>query len=310
MPIVYWGSGPKQGPKALFVYNPIAGASRNYPREWDWLTDRLRNAGYELGEYLTERPGDATKAATLALADGCRLVIVAGGDGTINEALQAIAGTEITLGIIPAGSTNVLAAELAIPTDFEQALEVILAGNERRMDLGKCNGRYFSMMTGIGFDAQMTKDLIPEIKKRIGNVAFVDAWIRAFFTHRARRMVITLDKGLPTQRKLRRLAFMLVASNTSLYGGTVLKINEKADISDGLLDICILRSRRWYDVIRHFLGTVTGTHRQFDDIEFCQARKLTIKASSPVPYQLDGDHAGKTPVSIEIAPGALKVFVP
>jgi diacylglycerol kinase family enzyme len=119
MPIVYWGHGPKVGPKTLFIFNPVAGASRNYPREWGWLMDQLRLAGYELGEFFTEHAGDATRASRLAIQDRCQLVIVAGGDGTINEAIQALAGTEVALAIIPAGSTNVLAAELGIPSDFE-----------------------------------------------------------------------------------------------------------------------------------------------------------------------------------------------
>ncbi|HBN09048.1 MAG TPA: hypothetical protein DD435_10510 [Cyanobacteria bacterium UBA8530] len=306
MSVVYWGSPTQANKKSLFISNPVAGASRNFPRDWSWLVASLRNHGWELGECSTDAAGDARRAAERAIRDGCESIVVAGGDGTINEVLQAIAGTNVSLGIVPAGTTNVLSAELGIPSDFEKVLEVLLAGKTRRIDLGKTNGRYFSLVTGIGFDAQMTVDMMPEVKRLVGNFAFIDAWIRAFFTHRARRMVIQIDG----KRKLRLLCFMIVVSNTSLYGGTVLKFNERADIADGLLDVCILRSKRWYDVFRHFIGSVTGTHRLFDDIEFFQAKRIDIEASSPVPYQIDADPVGMTPVSIEVAPGALKVIVP
>lgn len=306
MTIVYWGSPVPSSRKALFISNPIAGASRSYSRDWRWLVTELRNQGWELGEFKTSGSGEARRAAEKAVRDGCESVVVAGGDGTINEVIQALAGTKLSLGIIPAGTTNVLARELGIPSDFERALEILLEGKTRRIDLGKTNGRYFSLMTGVGFDARVVSDMQPEIKRRIGKFAFVDAWIRAFFAHRARRMTIELDG----RRKMRLLCFMIVVSNTGLYGGTVFKFNEKADIADGLLDVCILRSRRWHDVIRHFWGSLTGTHRSFDDVEFFQAKRIDIEASSPVPYQIDGDHEGMSPLSIEIAPGALEVIVP
>lgn len=309
MATVYWGDGTRSRYKTLFISNPVAGASRG-SRDWGWATALLRAKGDQVGEFVTGAQGDAYRAACRAIQEGCDRIVVAGGDGTINEVLQAIATKDIALGIIPAGTTNVLSSELGISNDYQEALSLILDGDTRQIDLGTANGRYFSMMTGVGFDARMTFEIEPKVKSRLGNVAFVPAWLKAFFGHRARRMSIEVDKGLPTHRKLRRLVFMLVASNTGFYGGTVLKINETADVSDGLLNVCILRSRRWHDVIRHFLGTVVGMNHQFDDVEHFQARRLTLNTSSPVPYQLDGDAVGKTPLEIELIPGALKVIAP
>jgi diacylglycerol kinase family enzyme len=123
-------------------------------------------------------------------------------------------------------------------------------------------------------------------------------------------MSIEIDAGTEDGRRIRRHAAWVVASNTRFYGGRFFKVNDRADIADGLFDVCLSRAPNFRRIAVHFYGVATGRHRAMPDFEFFQAKRMTIRTSRPYPYQLDGDAAGMTPLELELVPGALKVIVP
>jgi YegS/Rv2252/BmrU family lipid kinase len=293
-------------PKALILVNPVAGPTRPKAEGWDWLLAMLAEAGFQAELRMTHAPGEAQNMAAEAAAEGVDRILVVGGDGTVNEVVQAIAHTQTALGLIPAGTVNVLANEFGIPADYHAAAQIAIHGDCVSIDLGRANDRYFTMMVGIGYDAMVTYSMWPELKKIAGQLAYVVSGVQNFFTHRASRMLLRIDGG----RKLRRLGYFLVISNTRLYGGPGRTVNELADTRDGLLDLTLFRSRRWYHVIFGLTRVFLGRGKRFARIEAMRVRSVEVRASRPLPYQLDGDNIGHTPVSIEVRPQALRLMVP
>ena len=293
-------------PKALILVNPVAGPTRPKGDSWDWLLAMLAEAGFHSDLKVTGAAGEARAMAAEAAAAGVDRILVVGGDGTVNEVVQAIAHTQTSLGLIPAGTVNVLANEFGIPADYQAAAQIAVAGDCVSIDLGRANDRYFTMMVGIGYDAAVTYAMWPSLKKIAGQLAYVVSGVQNFFTHRASRMRLRID-GM---RRIRRLGYFLVVSNTRLYGGPGRTVNELADTRDGLLDLTIFRSRRWYHVIFGLTRVFFGRGKRFARIEAMRVRSLDVKASRRLPYQLDGDNAGHTPVSIEVRPQALRLMVP
>lgn len=293
-------------PQALILVNPVAGPTRPKGDGWEWLLAMFADAGFAAELRMTQAAGEAQAMAAEAAARGVERIVVVGGDGTINEVVQAIAHTQTSLGLIPAGTVNVLANEFGIPTDYEAAARIAVHGDCVNIDLGRANGRYFTMMVGIGYDAAVTYAMWPTLKKVAGQLAYAVSGVQNFFTHRSSRMRLRIDGG----RRLRRLGYFLVVSNTRLYGGPGRTVNELADTRDGLLDLTLFRSRRWYHVIFGLTRVFFGRGKRFARIEAMRVRTVEVTSSRRLPYQLDGDNAGHTPVSIEVRPQALRLMVP
>lgn len=292
--------------KALILINPVAGPTRPKTEGWDWLTDMLEEAGFRTQVRQTAAPDEARAIAAEAVAAGVDRIVVVGGDGTVNEVVQAIAHSGAALGLIPAGTVNVLANEYGISADYREAARVAVHGEPVRIDLGRVNGRYFTMMVGIGYDAAVTYSMWPSLKKIAGQLAYTVSGVQQFFTHRASRMRLRVDGG----RRLRRLGYLLVVSNTRLYGGPGRTVNELADTRDGLLDLTLFRSRRWYHVIFGLMRVFFGRGKRFARIEAMRIQRVEVTSSRRLPYQIDGDNAGYTPVTIEVQPRALCLMLP
>ncbi|MEB3220691.1 MAG: diacylglycerol kinase family protein [Candidatus Sericytochromatia bacterium] len=350
------GSEPRTGRLAVVIYNPVAGSGPGKVRvELEAVRERFAAAGWRCGGIATQQAGDGTEAARLALASGADMVVAMGGDGTINEVVQALAGQSVPLGIIPTGTINILALELGLPMEPMAAVDALARGTPRTIDLGRANGRFFTIMIGIGYDAQATLNLLPELKAWTGPLAYWVAAFRSYTHHKAVRAKLLISDGRRT-RRLRRLVYITVISNSGLYAGGRLQfygdapqpqapwifrqlrrlvglgsesysaVRElvplaaggtpdrapppPADVADGVLDAVVIRSGRWYRALFHGLLTFLGKLHTVGDVEFFRATRIEFHASRPIPYQLDGDHAGQSPVVVEIVPQALRVVVP
>jgi YegS/Rv2252/BmrU family lipid kinase len=295
---------------AALIYNPVAGSGLTKKRvPVEEVRDRFIANGWHVGLVPTRCALDGTEAAKFAMTHGADVVVAMGGDGTVNEVVQALVGTDTPLGIVPAGTINVLAQELNLPLDPLAAVDVITSEQVRRIDLGRANGRYFTMMIGLGYDAESTNTIIPDLKKWTGPVAYYVAGVQAFAKHKSVRATMTIHDGKKT-RRLRRLVYMMIVSNVGLYAGGVLKFTPEASFTDGLFDVCLIRSRRWYRALLHVVLSFLGGLRTVSDVEFFQVKSIKMTTGRPFPYQLDGDPAGTTPVTIEMVPRALAVVAP
>ncbi len=289
--------------RALIVHNVSAG-QRDRGEEINLAASRLTDAGWNVEVAPPAEGTETDRILRQAIAKGLDVLVVAGGDGTLNVAIQALAGQPVALGVIPTGTGNVWAKEMGIPLDVRRATEVLLRGWTAVTDLGQANGRYFLSIAGIGFDASVTRALKQNTKRRLGLMAYVVAGVAEALKLRGEDATIVADG-----RAVRRRILMVAASNIRLYGG-VLKMAPEAFVDDGLLDISVFRGRGLRATARHTIKALLGIHRKDPEVEFFQTSRLRIISRSELPVQLDGDYFGTTPVEIRMAPRALKVIVP
>ena len=287
---------------ALLIVNPRAGLvarSRVVRR----VAVTLEQLGWDVEVRETAARGEATDVARDAAARDLDVVLTAGGDGTLNEAIQGLAGTRTAVGALPLGTMNVWVRELGLALDPVEAARQMAVGQVRRVDLGLANGRYFLLMAGLGLDAEAVLAAEGAPKRRFGPLALIMAGILAGARATGSRLTLRID-GRPQRLQ----AAMLVVGNTRLWAGTV-QITRRATASDGLLDVCVFPGRALWDKLRHLALVLVGRHEDDPDVTYLRARELLISARPPLPLQVDGEPHGTTPVRIQVVPGALRVLV-
>ncbi|PDW04265.1 diacylglycerol/lipid kinase family protein [Candidatus Viridilinea mediisalina] len=290
--------------RTMLVFNPNAGQAEALERELALAAEVWREAGWQVEIAPTLSAGDGTRLGQLAVARGLDLVVAAGGDGTLNEVLNGLAGSPTALAPLPLGTMNVWARELHLPLQPRAAAEAILTWRPRRIDLGRAGDRYFLLMAGIGFDAAITVDVRADEKRRLGALAYVLRGIMQTLRIRGARTRLVIDGRVHRGRVL-----MVVIGNTQLYGGLV-KITHRATIDDGMLDIAVFKGYNGFNVIGSFFAILRRRYSDDPDIEYYRARSIEISARPCLPVQVDGDAIGMTPMSFEVAPGALWALLP
>jgi len=293
--------------KATLISNPKTGRYASRRRPVEDLAATLESLGVKVDFRLTHRPGDATEIAARAARNGSSDVIVAGGDGTINEAIQGMAGTKARLAIIPRGTANVLARELGLPLDDEQALKIVAQGKSRQIYLGLAidetthESRHFVSMAGIGLDASVVRRVQPSLKKRIGKGAF---WISGL-SHLADWNPRPFTLEINNQKYTSTFAAI---GNGAKYGGD-LAITPGARLDQPEFEICIIQTRsrlRYLRLLSHAMRN--GMPRDTPEVQFVSA--ASVKAYGDSQVQVDGELIGHLPMRFEIASHPLEVIVP
>jgi diacylglycerol kinase (ATP) len=290
-------AGPYAG-RTFIILNPMAGQD-----EPAMLRRRLggafaaRGAPFDL--VTTEHAGHATELAREAAALGYRAVCVVGGDGTLAEAANGLAGTSTPLALIPRGTGNQVAQNLRIPTSLEDAVEVAVTGQPSAVDLGRIGDRVFTLVAGAGFDAATMASATRELKGRWGFGAYVFAAVKEALKAQPVDFRVVADGQL---LEVRAVSVML-ANVGELFAQYVpfpvpLTPRPRNSWQDGLFDVIIVAPRNVMDV-PGVLWKAMGKRFNGDDdrlIHF-QAREVTIEADPPIAVQIDGDPAGLTPIS-------------
>ena len=294
--------------KVTLISNPKTGrygARRLRPIQ-DVAT-QLQSLGVEVNLKLTTGPGDAAEIAARAANNGSSDVIVAGGDGTINEAIQGLTGTQARLAIIPRGTGNVLARELKLPLDDEQAALVVARGKARRIHLGLATeeatgaSRLFVLMAGIGLDASVVQRTHPRLKKRIGRGAF---WISGL-SHLADWQPSPFTLEIDGREYTGTFAAIGKASR---YGGDLF-ITPGARLEEPEFEICIIETLSRFSYLRLLADAARGgMPRDKPGVRFVNATR--VRATGNAPVQVDGELLGQLPMRFEIAPHSLEVIVP
>ncbi len=294
--------------RAWLIENPAAGQD-DWQEQVDAAAEALRAAGWAIEKKTTEGPGDATRLAREAVAAKQDTVIVAGGDGTVNEALQGLAGQRGTaLAVLPGGTVNVWATELGAKEDAVKVAQQIANGHRRTVDLGRVNDRYFLMMASAGFDAETNATVadtpvLKQVKRRTGPLAYALATLVTFRHFRGRRVVIDID-GVSIERR----ALMIIVGNTRLYGGLA-EITYRAQADDGFLDVCVLGGHGPLDLAKRLLSVLLRRHQADDEIDYRKARRVVLDPAKPLRIQADGEDIGTTPATFQVYPDALDVIV-
>lgn len=248
--------------------------------------------------------GQATDLARRAAGHGYDLVVACGGDGTVSEVANGLAGSGVPMGVLPAGTVNIWATEAGIPRDPVKAARVMLEGQTRAVDLGLAGVRYFLLMAGVGLDGAVARDLRPIMKRSLGRMAYVLTGIWSFAGYKGSPVALVVDG-----RRLDRHVVWIVVGNTRLYGGVV-TVTPRARADDGLLDLCIFSGRGFFSSAGHLLALIRGRHLASAGVEYQHCREVSVESARPLPVQADGDHIGSTPQTFRIAAGALRVVVP
>jgi YegS/Rv2252/BmrU family lipid kinase len=260
--------------------------------------------GWQVDLYATIGPGDAVRKALHAARDCYDLVIAAGGDGTINEVINGIAGTHTALATLPLGTMNVWARELGLPLQLRAAAEAMLNWRVQTVDLGRANGRYFLLMAGVGLDAEITLGVQPAVKRRFGALAYVLSMLQVAMRVRGTRARLLIDG-----KRVKGPILMVVIGNSQLYAG-LFKITHRASINDGLLDVCVIQGDNVLSALRHLISILRRSYSHDPEISYYRAHSISIRSRPTLPVQVDGEAFGQTPMTFEIAPDALRALLP
>lgn len=261
--------------------------------------------------HFTTVEDSGTGQAEQAAVEGADLVIVCGGDGTVREVCAELAGTGIPVGIVPAGTGNLLARNLEVPLFIRAAIDIALTGQDRAIDMVAVEGdgidnTHFMVMAGMGFDAAIMEGVNEEIKKKVGWIAYVLSGLKALMFP-AMKLEISIDDMPFTKHRARTC---VVGNVGSLQGGMVLLPD--AAIDDGLLDVVLLYPRRFLSWIPLVLRVITRRENNAgESVARMTGRKVVIRASGEVPRQLDGDTIGPgAELRMECIHGRVLVRVP
>jgi diacylglycerol kinase family enzyme len=269
------------------------------------VEDALARAGWPAPQWLITTPQDPGHGqARTAVESGAAVVFVCGGDGTVLAALDALAGTDTAMAILPVGTGNLLAANLGLSDDFATGIAVVLQGGRRRIDVGVVGEQSFAVMAGMGFDAHMLDATNDTAKKHIGWLAYA-AGAAQHLRDRPMHLRITLDDKPAFTRRPRTV---IVGNVGRLQGG--MRLLNDAQPDDGLLDVAILSPR----TLRHWVALGWGVLRRKQSVprmETYTATRVQIRSKRAQPRQLDGDliDPGKD-LTVSVRPKALLLCVP
>jgi diacylglycerol kinase (ATP) len=286
----------------LVIGNPIAGAGRA-ERIIRKFTRKLEHRGHRVQIFMTARSGDAFKRAR-AVRGGLDRLVIAGGDGTVNEVINGLADpSRIPILHLPTGTANQLARSLRLPFDPEQLVLLTEQGAIRRIDMGLAGNRRFLLLVSAGFDARV----VEEVKKHRGNTLGYSGYLfpilKAISSHRPVQLEVIIDN----EQRIAGCNVMVLKVRE--YGG-VFVFAEEARLDSGRFEVCVFQqgSPGWMS-----LYAVAGLIRKAADVPGVirlTARTVRIESEEPMPVEIDGDHFGMTPVDVSIHEAVVPVVVP
>ncbi len=291
--------------RLLVIFNPAAG--RRQRERFEATLEALRRRGCPLELRRTERAGHATALAAAADPEAFDVVVAAGGDGTINEAVNGLvaAGADravLPLAVLPLGTANVLALEIGVTTDPEAVARTIAEGPIRPVSPGRANGRVFTMMAGAGFDAHVVAGVDPALKRRIGKSAYLWQSAKLLFGFAYPDYRVTLDDE-------NHPAASVIVAKGHFYGGRFVCAPE-ARLEAPAFQVCLFARRGPWNALRYAAALGRGRLSRLPDVRILAARKVTIAGPTDDPVQGDGDIIARLPVTIELLPDALDLVMP
>lgn len=298
--------------KIKIILNPNAGKVKGILPEITGVLEKM-NIAFEV--LATNFPGEAKSLAKKASEDKTAdLLLVIGGDGTINEAVNGLVNTTLPLGIIPAGSLNCAAREIGLSLDPGKAVQQLLNGKIKAIHVGKISfldkntdfvfknekERYFLLMAGIGFDAKAVASFNPELKKIIGPLAYAWSGLKQIFS---RHPAIKIEADRKTLA-----GYSCIINKFKTYAW--FNFAPEAGIEKDFFQMFVYTKNDIVSLIRYNIGGMLGWHRRFSDVESHLVKNVKITSNGITFIQADGEAVGELPVEISIMPNALKIMLP
>jgi diacylglycerol kinase (ATP) len=300
----------------VFLVNP-ASANGSTQGHWPEIAHRAAAAGIEGETLFSDRPGGIIRLAEQAAGSGARLLIVVGGDGTVNEAVNGLlgagAGKEVELAVIPRGTGTDFVRTFGIPRKLDDALAVIRDGHPREIDAGRVSYRawdgspaeaYFANIASAGMSGAVARRANSTSKAFGGKASFLWATLAVFARWKNSEVTVAVDD----EERQGRMLDVIVANCEWLGGGMHMTPAAKPD--DGLFDVLLIGDITKADLVRTLPKIYRGTHLPHPKAEELSGRTVRVDAAAPLPIELDGEQPGTTPATFEVVPRALRIRVP
>jgi YegS/Rv2252/BmrU family lipid kinase len=291
--------------KHLFIINPTAGKGKNV----SLIPEIKRMIELKKEEYaieVTKGIGHATEIVKNYVKNGDYRVYSVGGDGTLNEVLNGIAGSNSALAVIPSGTGNDFSRNIYEDSNVLGSLEKAINGKDVFLDLAKVNDRYFINIASVGFDAEVVynADNFKKLPFVGGSLAYILGIVMTVFKYKSVNLNITIDDN-----KISVKSLLAAIANGKCYGGGIFMTPE-AKLDDGMFDVCIIKEMNRLKILRLFPKAIKGQHSTIKGVSFCRGRKVKISCDEDVSLNIDGEILRAKEVTFEIIPKGIKVIMP
>lgn len=290
--------------RARLIYNPTSGREE-MRRILPDVLERLDRHGIEASCHATTGEGDATREAAWAVDRGYDIIIAAGGDGTLNEVVNGMAGKSQLppLGVFPLGTTNDFARAMGISRRWEDYCDLVIENITRPIDIGKANGRYFINIAGGGTLTELTYEVPSRLKTLIGQLAYYVKGVEKMASLSPTKLIIEAEGYEVLEGEF----MMFLIANSNSVGGFE-KLAPDARIDDGLLDVIAVRKCNLAEFIRLVTMALRGEHFNDPRVVYFKTRRMEVTSPGNVQLNLDGELGGELPGVFEILPRHLQIF--
>ncbi|MYA22271.1 MAG: diacylglycerol kinase family lipid kinase [Gemmatimonadetes bacterium] len=287
----------------VLIANPTAGNARARSVA-EQAALAIQAAGQAVELRYTRAKGHATELAQQAVAEGAERLVVCGGDGTIGETLAPLAGSRTALALLPCGTCNDLARALDVPLRVEAAIDNLLCGEVRAIDLGRAGDRFFATIAAFGFDAEVNRRMESAQGPLSGRPRYIWEALRHVVRYQPPRVRLCGDFGEIEQEVLQ-----VSTANARNYGGD-LRVAPDADLGDGLFDVVVVDAVPRRAILSLMLRLFWQAHVRHPAVRVERTARLALHTDAPHRVYADGDYLDQTPLVLEISPAALRVVVP
>lgn len=286
--------------RILLIHNPAAGARRR--ARFDRIVAALRARGCALTLAETNAAGHAEAIARAAAPGEFDVVAACGGDGTVNEVINGLEGKDLALAVIPLGTANVLAQEIGLPRDPEKLAAALAEGPVRSVRVGRANGRRFTMMAGVGFDAMVVNGVSLKLKRWFGPLAYLWETLRQAARYGFQPHEVMID-GVAYS------PVSLVACKGRRYGGPFVAAPD-ASLGEDKFHVVLMNGRGWLSVLGYGLALAFGRLAARRDVQLIAGREVIVKGMRGTPVQADGDIVAALPLRIALDPDPVRLVYP
>jgi YegS/Rv2252/BmrU family lipid kinase len=288
--------------KFLLLVNPVSG-KKNGELRANKVAKRLEDEGFDVKIMFTSSEPNFKEKVRSQWDESITDLIVMGGDGTLNLAVNILHNKKVHLNIIANGNGNDFVKNINIGKSFEAQLENVISGKLINIDVGICNDQLFLNGLGLGFDGQIVYDNLNRKSVLSGHAKYYAQVLRILATFVPQKIMYSIDGAVSSDEII-----LLMVANGTIFGGGF-KLTPDADVSDGQLDICVIRQisplRRFWEVLK----LTKGTHGVLGEVDILQGKEVFIRGNETIKAQIDGEYFGAPPYHIKVLPNYLKVRV-
>lgn len=288
--------------RILFIVNPVAG--KGHAKEITPIIEReCKKYGVEYVIRYTTEPKSATHLARQGVKEGFCKIVAVGGDGTLNEVVNGVAGSEAILGIVPAGTGNDFVRSVFKNRAIEEIVGCIINGKTKSIDLAKCNDTYFINIGSGGFDSQVVIESEKNRKMFSGSTSYLVALIKTIFMYSGKRMKVQIDEF-----SFEKSILLVAIANGKYYGGGIIP-TPRADIADGILDVCVIETMPKIKMLLMFPKYMKGKHEGIKGVAFYRGRKIKLASDETFAVNVDGEVSMQREVEFSIIPKGIRIVV-